>query len=141
MGESIFIILSTPITSKTTMKKASYTQRKNFVKFDNKHYLLYLNESEVDITNEETQETTQGYQYEGSEDDGSVKIEASEVTAENMRSRFIAGLIGNTYDKDTQIATLANGADSDAHAEELAQFNAYRSACKVAVDELLSRTL
>ena len=57
----------------------------------------------------------------------------------NMRGKFIAGLIGIEYSKDDQIALLANGEDTNEHAEELAKFKAIRAAAKKAVDELLKR--
>ena len=57
----------------------------------------------------------------------------------NMRGKFIAGLIGIEYSKDDQIALLANGEDTAAHAEELEKFRAVRAAVKKAVDELLAR--
>ena len=124
------------------MNKASYTERKNFVKYDNEHYLLYLNEEPAEIVvNEETGETAAGYNYYGSEVDGSTKIKASDVNDDNRRSKFIAGLIGTEYDVDAQIAILANNGDTTEHANDLARFKAIRANIKVAVDELLSRTL
>ncbi|MBR5270815.1 MAG: hypothetical protein IKV64_01385 [Clostridia bacterium] len=124
------------------MNKASYTERKNFVKYDNEHYLLYLNEEATEIVvNEETGETVAGYNYYGNEVDGSVKIKASDVTEDNRRSKFIAGLIGTEFDVDAQIAILANDGDTTEHANDLARFKAFRSNCKIAIDELLSRTL
>lgn len=124
------------------MNKASYTERKNFVKYDNEHYLLYLNEEPAEVVvNEETGETAAGFNYYGSEVDGSTKIKASDVTDSNRRAKFIAGLIGNEFDVDAQIAVLANDGDTAEHAEDLTRFKAYRASCKAAVDELLSRTL
>ena len=61
------------------------------------------------------------------------------MTAENMRGKFIAGLIGIEYSKDDQIALLANGEDTNEHAEELAKFKAVRAAAKKEVDELMKR--
>lgn len=124
------------------MNKASYTERKNFVKYDNEHYLLYLNEEPAEIVvNEETGETVAGYNYYGSEVDGSTKIKASDVNDSNRRSKFIAGLIGTEYDVDAQIAILANDGDTTEHANDLVRFKALRASIKAAIDELLSRTL
>ena len=72
--------------------------------------------------------------------DGSTLIEATCVTAENMRGKFIAGLIGIEYSKDDQIAMLANGQDSEEHSEELIIFKKVRSKVKKSVDELLARS-
>lgn len=124
------------------MNTVGYIARKNFVKYDNEHYLLYLNEEAADVVvNPETKETAPGYNYTGREADGSTKICASDVTDENRRDKFIAGLIGNEFDMDAQIAILANGGDTDEHAAEMEHFKDYRARCKAAVDELLSRNL
>lgn len=56
-----------------------------------------------------------------------------------LSGKFIAGLIGTEYSKDDQIALLANGEDTNEHAEELAKFKSVRAAAKNAVDELLAR--
>ena len=71
--------------------------------------------------------------------EGSSLIEATGVTAENMRGKFIAGLIGTQSSKDDQIALLANGEDTNEHAEERAKCKEVRAAAKKAVDELLKR--
>ena len=121
------------------MNTASYTERKNYVKYDNEHYLLYLNEESAEITSGESDETVEGYAYSGAEADGGTMIAASDVTDDNRRAKFIAGLIGVEYDMDAQIAILANGDDTGEHATELEEFAAYRASCKAAVDELLER--
>lgn len=113
-------------------------QRQTFVKYDDSHYLLFLNEQEAEQTNENG-DKVKGYTYTGTRTDGSTLIEATDVTAENMRSKFIAGLIGIEYSKDDQIALLANGEDTNEHAKELEKFKSVRAAAKKAVDELLKR--
>ena len=113
-------------------------QRQTFVKYDDSHYLLFLHEQEAEQEDEFSGKIS-GYTYTGTMPDGSTLIEATCVTAENMRGKFIAGLIGTEYSKDDQIALLANGEDTAAHAEELAKFKAVRAAAKNAVDELLKR--
>ena len=113
-------------------------QRQTFVKYDDSHYLLFLNEQTAEQEDEFAGKIS-GYTYAGTMPDGSTLIEATGVTAENMRGKFIAGLIGTQYSKDDQIALLANGEDTAAHAEELAKFKAVRAAAKKAVDELLGR--
>lgn len=120
---------------------ATYTERKNFVKFDDSHVLLYLNEQPGEVTNPEAGESAPGYSYTGDQADGSTMIAAEGVTDENRRDKFVAGLIGLHYDLDAQIATLANGADTPEHAAELTQFATLRKQCKGEVDELLARTL
>ena len=120
------------------MNTAFNPARQNYVKYDDNHYLLFLNEQEAEQTNENG-DKVKGYTYTGTRTDGSTLIEATDVTAENMRSKFIAGLIGTEYTKDDQIALLANGEDTNEHAEELEKFRAVRAAAKKAVDELLAR--
>ena len=113
-------------------------QRQTYVKYDDSHYLLFLHEQEAEQEDEFSGKIS-GYTYTGTMPDGSTLIEATGVTAENMRGKFIAGLIGVEYSKDDQIALLANGEDTAAHAEELEKFKEVRAAAKKAVDELLKR--
>lgn len=122
------------------METAFNPQRQSYAKYDDNHYLLFLNEQEATQTNEQG-DTEKGYLYTGTRPDGSTLIEATDVTADNMRSKFIAGLIGTEYSKDDQIALLANGEDTNEHAEELAVFLENRRTAKQAVDELLSRNI
>ena len=69
------------------MYKVSYIGRKNFVKFDDKHYLLYLNEEQAEVKNEETGDAVQGYAYTGSQPDGGTLVEAKDVTDDNRRAK------------------------------------------------------
>ena len=114
------------------------SHRQSYMKYDNNHYLLFLHEQEAEQTNEDG-EKIKGYTYTGPLVDGSTLIEATGVTTENIRGKFIAGLIGLEYSIDDQIALLANGEDTAEHAEELEKFKSVRAAAKKAVDELLSR--
>lgn len=123
------------------MYKVSYIGRKNFVKFDDKHYLLYLNEEQAEVKNEETGDAVQGYAYTGSQPDGGTLVEAKDVTDDNRRAKFVAGLIGTEYDIDSQIAILVNGNDTDQHAQELKDFEDTRRMVKETIDELLAREL
>lgn len=120
---------------------ASYKERKNFVIYDECHALLYLNEQPVEITDEETGETTPGFSYTGNMPDGGTLVEAEGVNETNLRDKFVAGLIGVSYDMDAQIAVLANGADTPEHAAELAAFASTRAECKHQIDEMLARNL
>ena len=118
---------------------ATYKERKAFEIYDQSHALLYLNEQPAEITDEETGESVPGYSYTGDMPDGGTLVEASGVTDENRRDKFVAGLIGKSYDMDAQIAVLANGKDTTEHAAELEQFAQTRAAAKAAVDEMLNR--
>ncbi len=123
------------------MHTVSYIERKNFVKFDNEHYLLYLNEEKAEVKNEKTGESVQGFSYTGSHPDGGTMVEAKDVNDDNRRAKFVAGLIGTEYDIDRQIAILANGRDTDEHADELKDFEDNRRLVKQTIDELLARRL
>ena len=112
--------------------------RQSYMKYDNEHYILFLNEQEAEQTNE-IGDKIKGYTYTGPRQDGSTLIEATGVTSENIRGKFIAGLIGLEYSLDDQIAILANGEDSEEHSKELTDFMKIRNDAKKAVDELLSR--
>ena len=107
------------------------------MKYDNEHYILFLNEQEAEHTNEQG-EKIKGYTYTGTMPDGSTLIEATGVTSENIRGKFIAGLIGLEYSLDDQIAILANGEDSAKHSEELTRFLTFRQSVKEEIDKLLS---
>lgn len=120
---------------------ASYKERKKFVIYDERHALLYLNEQSAEITDEETGESSPGFSYTGNMPDGGTLVEAEGVNETNLRDKFVAGLIGVSYDMDAQIAVLANGADTPEHAAELAAFASTRAECKRQVDEMLARNL
>jgi hypothetical protein len=68
-------------------------------------------------------------------------VEAKGVNDDNRRAKFVAGLIGTEYDIDSQIAILANGTDTDQHAEELKAFEENRRTVKTMIDELIAREL
>ena len=121
---------------KTTVNHA---ERQTFRKYDDGRHLLYLNEKAARFSAPESEQPVEGFSYTGDMADGSTMIEAVDVTDENRRAKYIAGLIGKRYTADDQIATLANGADTPGHAQELAEFVEYRKVCKQKVDELLSR--
>lgn len=120
---------------------ASYKERKKFVIYDERHALLYLNEQPAGITDEETGESSPGFSYTGNMPDGGTLVEAEGVNETNLRDKFVAGLIGVSYDMDAQIAVLANGEDTPEHAAELAAFASTRAECKRQVDEMLARNL
>lgn len=121
------------------MKTVNHAERQSFVKYDNEHFLLYLNETPATFTMPEHEEPTEGYSYTGNMEDGSTEIEVKNVTDENRRDKFVSGLIATRYTMDAQIALLANGKDTEQHEQELRDFEMYRSDCKQKVDELLSR--
>ena len=114
-------------------------QRQTFVKYDDSHYLLFLNEQEAEQEDEFSGKIS-GYTYTGTMPDGSTLIEATGVNKENIRGKFIAGLLGLEYSLDDQIALLANGEDSEEHSKEFTDFMKIRKEAKKNVDELLARS-
>lgn len=122
------------------MNTAFNPHRQNHVQYDDNHYLLYLNEQIAEQT-DENGDKVKGYTYTGEQPDGSTMIAAEGVTRENLRDKFVAGLIGLHYDIDAQIAVLANGSDTPEHAAELARFMELRARCKSDVDGLLERNI
>ena len=112
--------------------------RQTYIKYDDSHYLLFLNEQAAEQEDEFAGKIS-GYTYTGTRTDGSTLIEATGVTQENVRSKFIAGLLGLEYSIDDQIAILANGEDSAKHSEELTRFFTFRQSVKEKIDKLLSR--
>ena len=113
-------------------------QRQTYIKYDDNHYLLFLEEKEAEQKDKHGN-TVNGYTYTGTEIDGSTLIEAKDVTAENMRGKFISGLIRKRYSQDEVEAIILNGTQSMEHAAEMDALQAYRDDCKRKVDELLGR--
>ena len=113
-------------------------QRQNYSKYDDNHYLLFLEEKEAEQKDEHGN-TINGYTYTGDRIDGSTLIEAADVTAENMRGKFISGLIRKRYSQDEVEAIILNGTQSMEHAVEMHTLQAYRDDCKRKVDELVGR--
>ena len=85
------------------MYKGIYAEKKTFSKFDNEHYLCYLNEQreeyspESDACSGEVTEPVSapvlGYAYTGDMVDGGTLIEAKEATYDE----FVSGLIRTRY--------------------------------------------
>lgn len=125
------------------MYTANYTEKRTFEKYNDGQHLLYLNETPATFTmpgHEQGEERElSGFSYTGDMEDGATIIDAKDVTDDNRRSKFIAGLIGKRYSIDAQIAMLSNGNDTPEHAAELQDFEAFRRGCKLKVDELLNR--
>ena len=117
------------------MNTAFNPRRQNYAKYDDKHYLLFFLFFEAEQKDEQG-DTVNGYTYTGDRIDGSTLIEAKDVTAENMRGKFISGLIRKRYSQDEVEAIILNGTQSMGHAAEMDALQAYRDDCKRKVDEL-----
>jgi len=119
-----------------------YKERKKFEKYDNEHYLLYLNERPANFIQssgtqerETVPEPVPGYSYTGTMPDGGTLIKASRASYEE----FVAGLIRLKYTADAENAINANMilSLSDPTHERAEEFKAeweifqqYREECK-----------
>lgn len=115
-----------------------YTQKKTYTKYDDGHYLLYLNEQPTTKVLEEGEDPVPGFEYTGNFEDGGTMIKATEATYD----QFVSGLIRTRYSADQVEAILLNIQSNapDRMAEfqqELDTLNAYRDECKHVIAELL----
>lgn len=110
-----------------------------FFKENEEQFRLFLDEQPAIFTEGENEQPVNGYSYTGDEEDGSTLIDAKGVTADNMRGKFISGLIRKRYSQDEVVTIILNGLQSEEHAQEMAALQAYREECKQKVDDLLNR--
>lgn len=125
------------------MKKVYYPTQKTFVKYDDEHFLLYLNEeikeNYLPENAEPDAEPFTAYGYSGTEPDGSTKIKATEATY----PQFVSGLIRTQYSAGAVEAILLNSQSTfDApkeaeHKLEFADLEEFRQECKDAIASLL----
>jgi hypothetical protein len=133
------------------MHTASYIQKRTYEKYDENHFLLYLNEQETEITkteNEnfqeenETPEITPGYSYTGEMQDGGTLVEAKEADYGN----FVSGLIRTRYSSDDVEALQGNmliavsnpgGEKAESYKQDWNEFQTFRGECKGHIKKLL----
>lgn len=123
------------------MYKAIYAEKKTFSKFDNEHYLCYLNGETVEgyvpetMEGEDTPEPVTGYAYTGDMADGGTLIEAREATYDE----FVSGLIRVRYPASRVEAIQSNrmiafvNPKHERAAEFISEwdaFQSYREQCK-----------
>lgn len=121
------------------MNTVNYRQRMTFFKENEEQFRLFLDEAQATFTEGENETPVNGYSYTGDEADGSTLINAKNVNSENMRGKFISGLIRKRYSQDEVEAIILNCSQSDEHAQEMTALQAYREECKQKVDDLLNR--
>lgn len=117
----------------------------SYVKYDDNHYLLYLNEKRVDDYHPDNKgesagddKTVTAYSYEGDEPDGSTKIEAKSANYKD----FVTGIVRMKYSQNDVEAILCNHGDGNAeHAKEYDDFQAWREQAKVWANEILDRDI
>lgn len=127
------------------MNKKYYLLRMSYVKYDDNHYLLYLNEKRVDDYHPDNagesagdDKTVTAYSYEGDELDGSTKIEAKSANYKD----FVTGIVRMKYSQNDVEAILCNHGDGNAeHAKEYDDFQAWREQAKVWANEILDRDI
>lgn len=128
------------------MNKKYYLLRMSYVKYDDNHYLLYLNEKRVDDYHPDSagsesagdDKAVTAYSYEGDEPDGSTKIEAESASYND----FVAGIVRMKYSQNDVEAILCNHGDGNAdHAKEFEDFQAWREQAKQWANEILDRDI
>lgn len=125
------------------MNKKYYLLRMSYVKYDDNHYLLYLNEKRVDDYHPDNgaagdNQTVTAYSYEGDEPDGSTKIEAESANYKD----FVTGIVRMKYSQNDVEAILCNHGDGNAeHAKEYDDFQAWREQAKEWANEILDRDI
>lgn len=124
------------------MNRAIYLDRRKFDKFDDNHFIVYLNEETIPeyvpevMDGQPEPEPCTAYAYSGSEKDGGTIIEATSAQYDD----FVAGLVRLKFSQNQVEAILCNQGDGDD--EHLAEYNAlqlYRKDCKAIAAELLAR--
>lgn len=124
------------------MNRAIYLDRRKFDKFDDNHFIVYLNEETIPeyvpevMDGQSEPEPCTAYAYSGSEKDGGTIIEATSAQYDD----FVAGLVRLKFSQNQVEAILCNQGDGDD--EHLAEYNAlqlYRKDCKTIAAELLAR--
>lgn len=127
------------------MNKKYYLLRMSYVKYDDNHYLLYLNEKRVDDYHPDNagesagdDKTVTAYSYEGDEPDGSTKIEARSANYKD----FVTGIVRMKYSQNDVEAILCNQGDGKAeHVKEYDDFQAWREQAKQWANEILDRDI
>lgn len=124
------------------MNRAIYLDRRKFDKFDDNHFIVYLNEETISeyvpevMEGQPEPEPCTAYAYSGSEKDGGTIIEATSAQYDD----FVAGLVRLKFSQNQVEAILCN--QGDGNDEHLAEYNAlqlYRKDCKAVAAELLAR--
>jgi hypothetical protein len=122
------------------MYTENYKEKKTYEQYDKEHFLLYLNEQEVEFTpntggDNEPMEPVQGYAYTGDQADGGTLIEAKEAGYGD----FVAGLLRKQYAADDVEAIQANAlialkdksnTKAAQYKAEFDEYNTYRTKCK-----------
>jgi hypothetical protein len=131
------------------MYTKNYPTQRTYEKYDDEHYMLYLDEQPVEYTpehgggmNEQPAEPIHGFSYTGDQLDGGTLIEAKDATYET----FVSGLIRKKHTADAVEAIQANAlvalkdksnANAAKYKQEFDNYTTYRLQCKSAAKNIL----
>lgn len=125
------------------MNTVIYPAKRSYIRYDDNHFLLYLNEEVIeDYLPEDAEEGTTpaaAYSYTGSFPDGGTLISAKVDTYE----AFVSGLVRSRYSSDQVEAIILNLQSNDLERivefqQEMDDLNNWRAECKqIAADLLL----
>ena len=117
------------------MNTVIYPAKRSYIRYDDNHFLLYLNEEVIeDYLPEDAEEGVEPatvYSYTGSSTDGGTLISAKIDTYE----AFVSGLVRTRYSSDQVDAILLNVQSNNPERavefqQELDDLNAFREECK-----------
>lgn len=123
------------------MPKCVYRERRTFEKYDPTHIIGYLNETVVkdylpDNIEGEEQTPYDGYQYEGTENDGGTIMDCSNP---NDRGELINAIIRSRYSQSEELAIHRHVTDDAAtYADEWKEYDTFCESAKEIVDGWLS---
>ncbi len=127
------------------MNKATYTERRTLVKYDDNRYMAYLNEEVIEDyvpevrEGEESPEPVTGYAYTGTEPDGGTLIAAGDMS----RDSLINGIIRSRYTQTEEDAIKTHQIElfknpdipkAEDYEAEWEAFNAFRTEAIATVD-------
>ncbi len=125
------------------MNTVIYPSKRSYIRYDDNHFLLYLNEEVIeDYLPEDAEEGVEPatvYSYTGSSTDGGTLISAKVDTYE----AFVSGLVRSRYSSDQVEAIILNLQSNDPERidefrQEMDDLNNWRAECKqIAADLLL----
>ncbi|MBR1463441.1 MAG: hypothetical protein IJ604_08750 [Prevotella sp.] len=133
------------------MNRVIYTERRTFEKYDDKHFIAYLNEEVIPdyvpevMDGQQQPEPTTGYAYQGPMADGGTLIEATEADRDSLANGIIRSQYSQTEEdaiKTHRLQVLGKEVTDTAkkaeYNQEWTDFNSVRTAAIGYVDRWLS---
>jgi hypothetical protein len=118
------------------VKESIYNKKMTFKKYDNNHYIVYLNEKVIENYQTEEGEPYTAFSYTGTETDGGTVIDVD--PKEQLQDALINGIIRTQYTVSVEDAIKTHQVilfNSPEHAKaneyrtEFAKFNEFREGC------------